>query len=66
MKIRRKSAAVRFRQFRKQKKMTQATLAMCLGISRRSVINIEKRVHEPSLRHLAAFDDLVERHGKES
>lgn len=59
-----KSAAVRFRRFRKQAKMTQRMLALCLGISRRSVINIEKGVFEPTLRHLNEFDALVERHRK--
>jgi DNA-binding XRE family transcriptional regulator len=56
------SAAVRFRQFRKSKKMTQRMLALCLGISRRSVINIEQGVHEPSIRHLDEFEELVKRH----
>lgn len=37
-------------------------LALLLGISRRSVYNIEQGIHEPSLRHLEEFDALVERH----
>jgi DNA-binding XRE family transcriptional regulator len=59
-----KSAAAQFRAFRRSSKMTQRMLALCLGISRRSVINIEKGVHEPSLRHLNEFEELVERHKK--
>lgn len=55
-------AAARFRRFRKLKKMSQRMLGLLLGISRRSVGNIERGVHEPSLRHLAEFDALVERH----
>ena len=57
-----KSAAVRFRSFRRSKKMTKRMLGLLLGISRRSVYNIEQGIHEPSLRHLEAFDALVERH----
>lgn len=57
-----KSAAVRFRAFRKSKKMTQRMLALSLGITRRSIINIEQGIHQPSLRHLTAFDALLERH----
>jgi DNA-binding XRE family transcriptional regulator len=56
------SAAARFRRFRKSKKMSQRMLALCLGISRRSVIYIEQGVKEPSLRHLSEFEALVERH----
>ena len=59
-----KSAAVRFRSFRRSKKMTKRMLGLLLGISRRSVYNIEQGIHEPSLRHLEEFDALVERHKK--
>lgn len=59
-----KSAAVQFRSFRRSKKMTKRMLGLLLGISRRSVYNIEQGIHEPSLRHLEEFEELVERHKK--
>lgn len=46
--------------------MTKRMLGLLLGISRRSVYNIEQGIHEPSLRHLEEFDALVERHGDEN
>jgi len=58
------SAAARFLRFRKSNWMTQRMLGLCLGISRRSVIYIEKGIKEPSIKHLNAFDELVERHKK--
>jgi DNA-binding XRE family transcriptional regulator len=61
-----KSAAVRFRSFRRSKKMSQRMLGLLLGVSRRSVYNIEQGIHEPSIRHLDEFDALVERHSHEA
>ena len=58
----RNTVGARFRAFRRSKKMSQKMLALCLGISRREVINIEQGVHVPYTRNLDEFDALVERH----
>jgi DNA-binding XRE family transcriptional regulator len=42
--------------------MTQRMLALCLGISRRSVISIETGKHQPSILHWIEFEELVKRH----
>jgi DNA-binding XRE family transcriptional regulator len=60
--IRMISAAVRFRRFRKAKRMSQGMLALCLGISQRAVQYIERGTYRPTLRHLNEFEALVERH----
>lgn len=55
-------AAKQFRAFRKSTRMTQRMLALCLGISRRSVISIETGKHQPSILHWIEFEELVKRH----
>lgn len=57
-----RSVAAQFRSFRRSKKMTQAMLALCLGISRRSVIYIEMGAKQPTVEHMREFEELVKRH----
>lgn len=53
-----------WRTWRKKKLMSQSQLAAALGITKRTVLNVEAGHHQPSYTTQARFRDLVERHRK--
>jgi len=60
------TSSEKFRYFRHARKLTQKQLALALGITVRAVKYIEAGSREPRIPTLKKFEELVERHGRET
>jgi DNA-binding XRE family transcriptional regulator len=57
-------AAITWKRWRQKNLLSQASFAMALGVTERTIRNIEHGVHEPNWINQKRFEDLKERYRK--